>query len=464
MKPLLKRIQHTITNSSLLQDGTPLIIGVSGGSDSIALLHILSVLFPATRRVAVYVDHGLRPDETDTERKLVQKQAKICCAEFESVTVDVQNKKKKNNCSLEEAARILRYQAFEKIRIKYRADTIAVGHTTNDQTEEILLRLIRGAGSTGLSGMKPKYGHIIRPLLQETKENLLHYLQEQHIPFCQDSSNLDTNFLRNKIRIELLPILERDYNPSIQQTLVQTMTVLNDEDKLLAQLTDEVLPKIIQKDKERITLTLPLFIKQPVAIQRRILDSICWTLHSKPSFKKIQSLLKLAATPRQKEIHLTDGLRAVREKNSILFHRPSNKKGYRGSGIVSKTFSPITIPCLGTYPVPELDWTLSISKLAFSAELLKTPDILVVDADKIHFPLLLRQPETGEYFHPLGAPGRKKISRFLSDQKVSPMKRSNYPLLVFGENPIALTGLRVDNKFKISNATKQVLLLQWLKN
>ncbi len=464
MTPFLKRIHQTISSDSLLSEETSLVIGVSGGADSIALLHILSVLFPGTNRIAVYVDHGLRPGETIAENTLVQKQAEICCADFTAVAIDVKGEQKKKNCSLEEAARILRYQALEKIRVRYKADKIAVGHTANDQAEEVLLRLIRGSGSTGLSGMNLRNGRIIRPLLYETKESLLNYLQEQNVPFCQDSSNFDTKFLRNKIRLELLPFLERDYNASMQQTLLQTAAVLSDEDNLLNTLTEKVLPKLLQKEEETISLVLPLFQEQPVAIQRRILDNICWTLHSKPSFKKIQSLLQLAANPEQKEIHLTDGLRAVRENNTILFHRPSDQKGYRGPGVVLKSFSPITIPCPGTYPVPELGYTLSINKVAFSSDLLRIPDTLLVDADTIKFPLLLRKPETGEYFQPLGAPGRKKISRFLSDQKISAMRRSDFPLLVSGVKPVAVAGIRIDNTFRISKSTSQVLLLQWRAN
>ena len=464
MKPLLKRIHKTISSSSLFNDESALLIGVSGGADSIALLHILSVLFPDSRRIAVYVDHGLRPNETEAEKKLVLKQAEICCANFETVRVDVHGEKKKSNSSLEEAARILRYQAFEEIRLKYKADVIAVGHTANDQAEEVLLRLIRGSGSTGLSGMNTRNERIIRPLLHETKESLVQYLQEQQIPFCQDSSNLDTNFLRNKIRLELLPILERDYNTSMQQTLLQTAMVLNDEDILLASLTEAVLPKLLQKETEAIRLVLPLFMEQPVAIQRRIIDAICCTLHSKPSFKKIQSLLQLAATPEQKEIHLTDGLRAVRNKDNILFHRPSSEKGYRGPGIIPKTFSPIPIPCPGNYPVPELNHTLSVSKLVFSPELLDKQNSLVVDAEKIIFPLTLRHQKSGEIFHPLGAPGRKKISRFMSDQKIPATERNDYPLLLSGEKPVALAGMRIDHTFRLTQRTSHVLVLQWRKD
>jgi len=464
MKLLLKRIDNTISTNSLFNNESSLLIGVSGGADSIALLHILSVLFPNNSRIAVYVDHGLRPDETEAEKALVQQQAEVCCADFETVRVDVRSEKKKNNSSLEEAARTLRYQALEDLRIKYRANVIVVGHTANDQAEEVLLRLIRGSGSTGLSGMNIRNKRIVRPLLHETKEHLVQYLQEQQIPFCQDSSNLDTNFLRNKIRLELLPILEQDYNASMQQTLLQTAMVLNDEDLLLSSLTEEVLPKLLQKETETIKLVLPLFTKQPVAIQRRIIDTICCTLHSKPSFKKIQSLLRLAATAEHKEIHLTDGLRAVRNRNNILFHRPSSEKGYRGPSVILKTFSPITISCPGNYTVSELNHTLSVSKLVFSSELLEKQNSLVVDAEKITFPLTLRHQKSGELFHPLGAPGRKKISRFLSDQKIPAMERNDYPLLLSGEKPVAIAGMRIDHTFRLTQKTSHVLVLQWRKN
>jgi len=464
MNPLLERIRRNISPSSLLSNDTTLVIGVSGGGDSIALLHILSVLFPASKRIAVYVDHGLRPLETSAEIDLVQKQAKICCAYFEKMRVDVQAEKVTNHCSLEEAARTLRYQALEEIRSRYKACSIAVGHTANDQAEEVLIRLIRGSGTAGLSGMKQRNGYIIRPLLNESKKSLRHYLEEQHITFCEDSSNLDTRFLRNRVRLELLPTLERDYNTAMKQTLLQTAAVLRDEDQLLAQLTADILPTLIKQEPETITLDLPLFTSQPVAIQRRILDTICWTLHSKPSFKKIQSLLELSRSKDNKEIHLTGGLRAIHNSNTILFHHPSSKEGYRGPGIIPKTFSPITIPGPGTYPVPELNHTLTLSKRKFSPNLLKVPDTLILDATKVCFPLLLRQPQKADSFHPLGAPGSKKISRFLSDKKIPAMERSHYPLLLSGSEIIALTGLRIDDQFQITARTTDVLILEWYTN
>ncbi|MEN8200337.1 MAG: tRNA lysidine(34) synthetase TilS, partial [Thermodesulfobacteriota bacterium] len=153
-KTLLKRVRETIASASLLQDERPLVIAVSGGSDSLSLLHILSSLYPHRRRIVVYVDHGLRPDETIQEIELVQQQSEKCGGEFVTVTVDVQAERSQKKYSPEEAARSLRYRALADICERNDACAIAVGHTADDQAEEILLRLIRGSGRSGLSGMR----------------------------------------------------------------------------------------------------------------------------------------------------------------------------------------------------------------------------------------------------------------------------------------------------------------------
>lgn len=461
---LQKRVRKTILSSSLFQANTPLIIGVSGGADSICLLHILSALFPATKRIAVYVDHGLRPLETEAEKQLVREQARACSAHYKFLSINVTGEQQKQNCSLEEAARELRYHAFETLRVSQGASAIAVGHTADDQAEEILLRLIRGSGSRGLSGMDMEHGHIIRPLLNETKDTLLSYLDKHNIPHCQDSSNLDTRFLRNRIRLDLLPKLEKEYNQSVRRTLLQTAAILDDEDKLLGKITGIAYRDIVRKEEDILFLSLSGFSQQPVAIQRRILDRICWTLKSKPSYKKIESLVALARSQNRKEIHLSSGLRAVRETEYIRFFRPSLQNGYRGPGIIQKSFTPVTVHGPGVYPVAELGKTLHIYSMAASPDPPATPDTLFVDADLISFPLSLRHAREGDWFQPLGAPGKKKISRFLSDQKIPPMKRDLYPLIFSKKNVIAIAGLRIDHSFRIRKKTKHVLALQWLSS
>ncbi len=461
MNGLQKRVYDLILTSALFPADRPIIIGVSGGADSISLLHILSALFPATKRVAVYIDHGLRPTETEAEKYLVQQQAKVCSAHFKTIVVDVTAKQQSKHCSLEEAARELRYQVLENVRSSYNASSIAVGHTADDQAEEVLLRLIRGSGSTGLSGMDLQNGYIIRPLLHETKSSLLDYIKKQKIPHCEDSSNFDPRFLRNRIRLELLPKLEEDYNQSIRKTLLQTAAILNGEDQLLQDITELAYRKHVHRTQESLSLSLSTFTQEPVAIQRRILDKICWTMASKPSYKKIESLLAVTVAVPHKEIHLSGGLRAIREDKTLRFHRPSEQNGYRGPGIIKKSFAPISINGPGIYPVTELKQTLLVRKLPFSPKLLDTPNTQLIDADTVAFPLLLRQAQEGEWFHPFGAPGKKKVARFLSDHKVPGLKRDNYPLILSKDKVVAIAGMRIDHLYRVTENTKQVFLLQW---
>ncbi|MBU1231259.1 MAG: tRNA lysidine(34) synthetase TilS [Proteobacteria bacterium] len=469
LRELQQRVAKLIHSFSLINPDQAVIIGVSGGSDSVALLHLISTLFPATLRIAVYVDHGLRPSETAAEKQLVQERAIACSAIFRAVSVNVTDRSKREHISTEEAARILRYQALEKVQEEFQAGCIAVGHTANDQAEEVLLRLIRGSGSTGLSGMDLQRGTIIRPLLREKKYSLSNYLKEQGIPFCQDSSNLDPRFLRNRIRLDLLPKLENEYNRAMSQTLIQTASILKEEDRLLQDLTqkaylDQVRKELVESSatpgKTRLFLDLALFTREHPALQRRLLEKICWSMNSRPSFQKIENLLSLATSQDNGEIHLSCGLRASRQDSTIIFHHPVGKKAYRGPAIIKKSFSPLPIPGPGSYPVPELGHELLIEKVFFTADALPHEQ-LFIDPSKLRFPLLLRPSLPGDLFHPLGAPGRKKISRFLSDQKIPADMRDNYPLLLSEDKIVAVAGLRLDHHFQISTTGMPALRLQW---
>lgn len=469
VRELQQRVKKTIDSFSLINPEQPVIIGVSGGADSVALLHILSTLFPATLRIAVYVDHGLRPSETSAEKELVRERAKSCSASFRSVSVNVAEESRQKGLGTEEAARVLRYRALETVQKEFRAGCIAVGHTADDQAEEVLLRLIRGSGCTGLSGMALQRDTIIRPLLGEKKHSLIHYLEELGIPFCQDSSNLDPRFLRNRIRLDLLPKLENEYNRSMKKTLIQTASILNEEDRLLRDLTQEAYRNQVQEEweqpattsgKRRLILKLTLFTKAHPAIQRRLLEKICWSMDSRPSYQKIENLLSLATSQANGEIHLCRGLRASRQGNSIIFHHPAGKTAYRGPAVIKRSFSPVTIPGPGRYPVPELGYELLIENVDLTPELM-TAGQLFIDPCRIQFPLLLRPPFSGDRFHPLGAPGRKTISRFLSDQKVPADMRDCYPLLLSGDKVVAVPGLRIDHHFQISTTGKAAFRLQW---
>lgn len=461
--PLKKRIQQLLRENDLISSQQAIIVAVSGGSDSVALLYLLSTLYPDDERIAVYIDHGLRPSETVTERNLVQQLAKSLSATFITLTVDVAGEQQEKKCSLEEAARHLRYQALEKVRKQYKGQCIAVGHTSDDQAEEVLLRLIRGSGSAGLSGMALQNGFIIRPLLHESKETLRTYLNEHNIAYCEDSSNTDLRFLRNKIRHALLPNLEQDYNRSIRATLIQTAAILDEENKLLEKMTNQVFQKVCTQKAKQVTLDLAGINREHLALQRRIFEKICWQMSARPSFKQIASLLDLIHLQNGSEIHLAKGLRALKQQDSILFQYPEKKTGYRGPAIPRKIFSAVTISIPGTTSIPELGYELTIQQTTFTEGLLHQQDTLILDDSSVSFPLTLRHHHHGETFHPLGSPGSKKVSRFLTDQKIAAAEKGNFPVVLSASSILAVVGLRIDNRYRTQANTSTCLQLQWKK-
>lgn len=342
---LRRRVVAWMTAHQLAHSDTPIIVGVSGGPDSVALLHLLGTGLPTARLVAVYVDHGLRPDETGAEITLVQQLAQSLGAGYEQVAVDVTVVVLRTGASIEETARILRYQALETVRRKYQGNVIAVAHTADDQVEEVLIRLIRGSGRSGLSGMLSQKGRVIRPLLNETKTTLLHYLQGEKIAFCHDSSNDDRAYLRNRVRLDLLPFLENNFNASIRQTILQTAHILRDEEALLDTMTDQAWatmahhpattpspsPLAAPGAPPALHLNLQSVRNQHPAMQRRILEKCCWQMESRPQFRQIQSLLDLIHKGQTNaEIHLSQGLRAQKGEQAVIFSYPQGKCSYRG--------------------------------------------------------------------------------------------------------------------------------------
>jgi tRNA(Ile)-lysidine synthase len=335
-----------MTANGLIHPESPVIVGVSGGPDSLALLHLLATALPTEKLVAVYVDHGLRPDETGAEIALVRHLAQRLVVGYEQVAVVVRETARATGASLEETARVLRYQALEKIRQQYQGCAIAVGHTADDQAEEVLIRLIRGSGRNGLAGMQPQNGWIVRPLLNEKKQTLLDYLQSEQIAFCHDSSNDDRAYLRNRVRLDLLPFLEDRFNASIRQTLLQTARILRDEDALLDTLTDQAFalvaghhyavppphsPPAAPTEPPVLRLNLQTLRDQHPAIQRRILEKCCWQMEARPQFRQIELLLELIHSGQTgAEIHLSQGLRAQKGRQEIIFSYPQGKCSYRG--------------------------------------------------------------------------------------------------------------------------------------
>ncbi len=325
LPPLAHAVHRILMEEIGLRHGASVLLALSGGPDSMALLHLLVSLRPqlALRLSAAYVDHGLRPAESPQEWALVRTSCSGLDIPCIAITVDVRAEAARNKLSLEHAARNLRYQALEKRQNETGADWLALAHTADDQAEEVLLRLLRGGGRKALSGMRLRSATRIRPLLTTGKNELLAYLNRHGHSYCHDSSNDELHFLRNRIRHHLLPLLEREYDAGIRHALRKCADNLAADEALLATLLEEAWAKTVTTRREPAAdgataikhvswdLHLPTFRTLPPALQRRLLERLLYTAQGHADYEHIMALSRLAtAGTHGKELHLHRGLRA----------------------------------------------------------------------------------------------------------------------------------------------------------
>lgn len=466
---LLHRISRYIRKYNLLNAGDTVIVGNSGGPDSTALLHLLHSVNLDLKLIAVYVNHNLRPEEVMAEQRFIEQLAKSLNVINRTISVDVTGYQRDHKCSLEEAARKLRYTALEKERINHNAAAIAVGHNSDDQVEEFLIRMIRGSGLKGLSGISRKNGRIVRPLLEETKASLLKYLHDANLEFCHDSSNDDVSLLRNRVRHHLLPELENHFNPAIRTTLLQTTSILAEDEALLDHLATtsyENLCENSNKSKEKtresvITVKLLPFLKEHEAVQRRVLEKMIWEMEIKPSYRTITQLQSLVATGTNNSLlHLPEGLRAHISNGVLSFSFPSGRKSLRGDKPIAE-IQELEISETGTFTVSGISKKITITKEQTSTLDIRDNKKLFLDAAKVSFPLQLRAAQKGEKVQLLGSPGRKKIARILSDRKVPTSNRPHHPLLVADDEILCILGIQIADQFKIEPHSPETLVILW---
>ena len=342
--PTLPRVFfQELTTSCQVAQKSKVVVAVSGGPDSMALLHLLA---DACKRgnvelelTAVWVDHGLRPQETPAEEQTVRaatEQLGIPCITHQ---VDAASWSKEQKISLEHAARDLRYAALRNTAREVGAACIAVAHTADDQAEEILLRVLRGSGRQGVAGMQMRTRDLIRPLLNIDKSELLAWLTEQQIPFCLDSSNQDLRFLRNRVRHQLLPFLQEHFEQGIKKSLRKTADSLAVDEDLLAQFTAEAEQNTVKELSAEAnstgTGTLQLvrrpFCKLHPALQRRVVERLLWKIGGRAGYDHILLVIQAADSGRtNSELHLGQGLRVGVFRDRLEFSYPAGKKAWQG--------------------------------------------------------------------------------------------------------------------------------------
>jgi len=260
---------------------------------------------------------------------------------YEIIHVDVRSYADNKKLSIEHAARDLRYFSLRSVAKRYGCTAIAVAHTADDQAEQVLLRLCRGSGMKGLSGMRLRNKDIIRPLLYTRKDEIKKYLAEHEISFCDDSSNNDLSFLRNRIRHKLLPYLIKYFDKGIKESLLKSAAIFSEDECLLDELTEQAWKKYVVTDTSGKTPVIVLnridINDLHVSIRRRLVEKILWEIGSRASYEHIIQIVKVVHEGGAgKELHLKKGLRVVVKKRTLEFLYPKGRRAWRGSSVIDK--------------------------------------------------------------------------------------------------------------------------------
>lgn len=435
---LINQIRRYISDNNLLSPNAKIIVGVSGGSDSVALLHILHHL--GYECIVAHCNFHLRGDESYRDEYFVEKLAKKLNFKYFITHFDTKKYVEDAGMSVEMAARELRYAWFEKIRKENKAEAIAVAHHQDDSVETVLLNLIRGTGIRGLSGMLPKNGKIIRPLLAIYHDDVLAYLKDNELDYVDDSTNAEDIFIRNKIRLKIIPLMET-INPSVKQAISRSSSNLYQAEKIYLKYIEEAKSKVFSGNK----ITISELLKQEEA--QTVLYEILTPYGFTPStiddiFDSIEG--------QSGKIFFSSFHRLIKDRDTLIIEEtpllPDNK-----IFLITETDTKISEPI-------KLNISSFIKTSDFAVD--KDQNILCIDKDEVAFPLIIRRWSHGDWFKPLGMKGSKKLSDYFTDRKFSLVDKENTWLLCSGDNIIWIIGERVDDRFKITKHTKEVLKIE----
>ena len=464
---LLNRVVRTIREQRLLAPGQHLLVAVSGGPDSIALLSLLASLAPAWRLklTAVHFNYGLRGSESDGDEAFV---ASFCQAR--NISFSVRRPvlaKRPRVSSLQALARVARYGAMKSLAREIHADRIVTGHTANDQAETMLMWMLRGAGLTGLTGMPfIREELIVRPLLQTTREEVLDYLKQEHLSYRQDSSNTTTLYRRNRIRWELLPVMAH-LTPSIVHLLERQSDLLRADEQYLEQVVDQLYRSCVTVDARGTQqIDRQTFASFPLTLQRRLVRRMLRATHSEgraPAFRVAEDVLRFVLT-RSKGGRLSlRGADVTRDRDRICVIRRGEQNAANEMSPLALHALPVSpsMPSTVYWPGTEQEIHVQVMTKQTAEPLLKLPtrDCALFDADRLSEPLVIRSWQAGDRIHPRGMRGKsKKLQDLFTDMKVNRLERSKIPLLVAPEGILWVVGRRENERFLVRDSTVRCLV------
>lgn len=475
MTAMIKTLAQELNVEGLLEQNEAVVVGVSGGPDSMALLHLLLGLNQvAGWRLQLHVahlNHQLRGPEAERDAAFVQAAADSLCLPCTIESREIADLAKRESAGLEEISRRERYVFLERVCLQTGAKVIAVGHHADDNAETILHRVLRGTGLRGLAGIprcrtaSPSSAvRIIRPLLRFSRKELCQYLADAGIAYREDRTNAANEPMRNRIRNTILPQLETLVNPQVRDAL----TRLGEQAQWLEEYLQETVQRtfetlIVSRTDQELILNSEALTRKSRMVQTELIRLAYRSFglgEQNLSFAHLVSALELLADPTSgRQAQMPGGMTIKKRYHQLVFSLPSDEPREEISAEIA-----VHLPGRTVLPVRRLEIVCAIvaaspeqiPRLRRAASRLEE----YVDLEAIHPPLVVRTRRPGDRFFPLGAPGSKKLSDFLIDAKVDPQERKRVAVLCDHLGPVWVIGHRIDERVKLTALTREVLHLR----
>ncbi|MDP2915811.1 MAG: tRNA lysidine(34) synthetase TilS [Candidatus Aminicenantes bacterium] len=447
------KLKRTVARHKMIVPGDTVLVAFSGGADSTALLHLLLEL---RREVAfglalAHFNHRLRA-AADADERFVRDVARSLRLRIIAGRRDVKAFARRRGLNVEEAARILRYEFLGRAAARTGATKIATGHTLNDQAETFLMRLLRGSGPRGLAGIYPVHeGKIVRPLIEISRKEVEAFCRRKRLTFRTDETNLDKRYLRNKIRRQLVPYLERHYEPGLMVKFGRLASIFQEDESVLEDMIRAKTDRLIVRCDRGLTLDARRLARLPRGLARRavraFIEETAGDLR-RISFQDVEAVLELGEG---KELTLPKKLHLQREAGLIQVRAESPPPARYA----------IFWDGRGALPVPGAALTFSGQFKKRAAARLPFDDRTrcFCDAKKLRFPLLVRARKEGDLYRPLGAPGKKKLKEILRAKKIPLRDRNFLPIFCSGGKIVWVPGLPVAEDFKVTPETKTIFCI-----
>ncbi len=458
---LFAKFSRHCRKNKVINPQAHILLAVSGGVDSMVMLDLFVQLAKRTNiRLSVgHIDHQLR-DESADDARFVEKLCNEMRLPFFIERVSTKTFAKEKKLSVEMAARGLRYEALERLRVTAGAGFIATAHTRSDQAETVLLRLLRGAGLAGLAGIPEKRGKIVRPLLTFSRPDILQYAQQRGLSWREDKSNLDLSISRNRLRHENMPALASRFNPKLEETLARTAHIAREAHDYMIQRAMLAMSKVVV---EQAPGRIVLDIQRIKRYNRRIRSYILRLAYARlsgaagmPNHRRIERAMNLMPEKRiGARVTLGAGFEVLRDRDGLVMQVVDS------NAMASEVEVGVPIAIAGT------PWQLIVADEAWNNT--QTPKFIdkcseYVDTATIEGRLRVRWARPGDVFYPLGMRQPKKVHDFFADSKVPIRRRAMTPVLECDSGIVWVCGFRIDDRFKVTGTTKSVLHLQLIKS